>query len=71
MCVRGIDLASDSTILRLDFGTAPKKVVFFFLTVIHVYATYLVFGMKKKKKIDEDYLCLRFVLVFTNKITVN
>ena len=50
MCVRGIDLASDSTILRLDFGTAPKKVVFFFLTVIHVYATYLVFGMKKKKK---------------------
>jgi hypothetical protein len=27
--------------------------------------------MKKKKKIDEDYLCLRFVLVFTNKITVN
>jgi hypothetical protein len=43
MCVKGIDLASDSTILRLDFGTAPKKAVFFFLTVslIHVKPTYL------------------------------
>ena len=67
MCVRGIDLASDSTILRLDFGTAPKKAVFFFLTVslIHVYATYLVFGMKKKKKKNRRRLvmpeiCLSF-----------
>jgi len=30
ICVRGIDLAPDSMILRLEFGTAPKKVVFFF-----------------------------------------
>jgi hypothetical protein len=51
MCVRGIDLASDSTILRLDFGTAPKKVVFFFSyrnpRKCNLFIS-LVFGIKKK-----------------------